>query len=151
MKSILKGESDALELLSQDNMLQDYYNIANNSWSFIEPMKFYFELLSHKDPGMVITEVGAGTGSTTKHVLESLTTASSQGYSARYAQFDFTDISCSFLSKAEDQFHAYPKMHFGIFDIERGPSEQGYEQASYDVIIAANVSSKCFISRDISS
>jgi hypothetical protein len=140
IKSILMGESDALELFSQDNMLQDYYHIISESWSFTDPMKLYFELLSHKNPGMKIMEVGAGTGSTTKHVLESLTSVSSQGYSARYARYDFTDVSHSFLSKAADQFLAYPKMHFGIFDIERGLDNQGYEPGSYDVIIAANVS-----------
>jgi len=140
LKSILKGEVDALEQLSQDNMLQDYYSITNASWGFIEPLKSYFELISHKNPGMKILEVGAGTGSTTTHVLESLVIPSPEGYSTKYARYDFTDVTHSFLSKAEDRFRAYPKIHYGIFDMEREPDEQGYEVETYDVIVAANVS-----------
>lgn len=140
LNKILKGECDALELLSQNNILQDYYDITNNSWKFFSSFQLYLELMSHKNPAMKILEVGAGTGSTTKYLLEALSTASSHGYSARYSRFDFTDISRAFLTKAEDQFSSYPKIHFGIYDAERDPASQGYKPESYDVLVAANVS-----------
>lgn len=139
---ILKGECDALELLSQNEILQDYYDITNDSFNFFRPLKRYLELLSHKDPTLKIMEVGAGTGSTTKRLLGSLTTTALQEYSVRYSQFDFTDISRSFLVKAEDQFNSYPKIRFGVFDAEQEPAVQGYEQRFYDVLIAANVSTE---------
>ncbi|CAI6237085.1 unnamed protein product [Periconia digitata] len=136
---ILRGECDALELLSQNNMLQDYYQLIGKTWKFTDSMKFYLSLLSHKNPTMRVLEVGAGTGSTTISALESLTTPTSYGYSTRYSRYDFTDISHSFLAKAENDFASYPKMKFGILDAESDPVAQGFEASSYDVIVADNV------------
>ncbi|KAF2498730.1 putative polyketide synthase [Lophium mytilinum] len=139
LNPILKGERDALEILSGDNVFRDYYDVTRDSWKFMAPMKTYIELLSHKNPALKILEVGAGTGSTTKHILEALAASTSHGISARFSQFDFTDISHSFLAKAEDEFSEYPKMRYGILNVEEDPSAQGYQAESYDLVIAANV------------
>lgn len=140
LNQILKGECDALELLSQNDILQVYYDITNDQWKFFSSMKLYLELLAHKNSAMKIMEVGAGTGSTTKCVLEALSTFSSHGCSARYSRFDFTDVSQSFLANAQDRFSSYPKMYFGVNDVEQDLIPQGFEPVSYDVLVAANVS-----------
>ncbi|KAL9618086.1 MAG: hypothetical protein Q9160_007156 [Pyrenula sp. 1 TL-2023] len=144
LNRILKGEVDALEVLSQNNILQDYYNITGDTWKFWGSLKLYLQLLAHKNPALKIMEVGAGTGSTTKYILEALSTVSSHGQSSKYSRFDFTDVSHSFLAKAEDLFDSYPKIHYGIFDVEQDPVSQGFEPGSYDVIVAANVSTDSY-------
>lgn len=136
---ILRGEVDALEILNKNNILRDYYDTTSETWKFISPMKTYIDLLAHKNPAMKILEVGAGTGSTTKQALEVLTTSTSHGVSGRYSHYDFTDISPQFLAKAEEEFGDYPKLRFRVFDVEEDPIAQGYEQESYDLILAANV------------
>src|SRR4030095_2693298 len=44
-----------------------------------------------------------------------------------------------FLSHARTKFSSYPFINYGTLNIEKKPESQGYRQASYDVIIAANV------------
>ncbi len=77
-----------------------------------------------------VLEIGAGTGATTRSVLPGLNPQS---------RYTFTDISSSFLNKAEKKFQAYPFMSYEILDIEKPPGPQGFEHASFDLIIASNV------------
>ena len=51
----------------------------------------------------------------------------------------FTDLSSAFLSKAADDFAAYPFVRYGTLDIERPPEEQGFTLKSFDLLIASNV------------
>ncbi|KAI1179866.1 putative polyketide synthase [Nemania sp. FL0916] len=136
---ILQGKVDALEFLSRDNFLRDYYDFHNSTSKFLDPLRYYLKLLSHKNPSLRIMEVGAGTGSTTHQLMSILSTSTSYGYHARYSKYDFTDISPSFLNLARETFSKYPKMNFGVFDVEKDAAEQGYDEYSYDVIVAANV------------
>lgn len=56
------------------------------------------------------------------------------------ASYTYTDISVGFFPKAADIFKAYrDKMTFKLFDVEKTPSAQGYENNSYDIVIASNV------------
>jgi hybrid polyketide synthase/nonribosomal peptide synthetase ACE1 len=75
---------------------------------------------------------GAGTGGATKNVLESL--------NGNFSSYTYTDISAGFFEKASELFKVYNrKMTFKLFDVEKTPAEQGYEEYSYDMIIASNV------------
>ncbi|KAI0889175.1 putative polyketide synthase [Annulohypoxylon maeteangense] len=136
---ILRGDADPLEILAQDDMLKDYYELFQRDAKFFKPVQRYLDALAHKNPAMKMLEVGAGTGATTKYVLETLTRESSHGVFCRFSQYDFTDISPSFLEKASDDFVGLPKMKFRVFDAEKDTSSQGYEEGSYDVVIASNV------------
>lgn len=89
---------------------------------------------------MKILEIGAGTGATTRSMLETLATQTPNGVYTRFSQYDFTDITGSFLESAEDEFGGLPKMRFRMFNVEDDPTSQGYEGHSYDLIVAANVS-----------
>ena len=78
-----------------------------------------------------VLEVGAGTGSATSVVLPELP-----------AQCDylFTDISAGFFAEAEVRFSASEiPIEYRPLDIEKDPSDQGFESHAYDLIIAANV------------
>jgi SAM-dependent methyltransferase len=78
-----------------------------------------------------ILEIGAGTGSTTAGLLPAL-----PGDRVRYA---FTDVGALFVSRARERFTACPFVRYHQLDIERHPSEQGFQPHTWDVIVAANV------------
>jgi SAM-dependent methyltransferase/acyl carrier protein len=78
-----------------------------------------------------ILEVGAGSGGTTGAVLPRLPLG--------VAEYVFTDTSEVFLARAQEKFADYPYLRFGLLDIEKSPTAQGYAPHRYDVVVAANV------------
>ena len=78
-----------------------------------------------------LLEVGAGTGGTTAAILLILPQARTEYF--------FTDMSEYFFTQAAERFHAFPFLRYGILNIENKPSEQGYGQHEFDVVVAANV------------
>ncbi|MBX9645644.1 MAG: acyltransferase domain-containing protein [Xanthobacteraceae bacterium] len=77
-----------------------------------------------------ILEVGAGTGSTTAGLLNSLPDDT---------EYTFSDVSEFFLDRARDKFAACAQFSFHRFDLDCEAAEQGFGAASFDVIVAANV------------
>ena len=78
-----------------------------------------------------ILEIGAGTGGTTSHLLSKLP--------MNRTEYVFTDVSDIFLTKAEQKYRNYPFVRYQILNIEGDPIEQGFEENSFDLIIASNV------------
>lgn len=85
---------------------------------------------------MRILEIGAGTGATTAVALELL---QEPGGVQAFASYTFTDVSHGFLKSAEDRFQGFRNISYSILDISKDPQGQGFEPASFDIIIAANV------------
>ncbi|EAW22079.1 class I SAM-dependent methyltransferase [Aspergillus fischeri NRRL 181] len=56
-----------------------------------------------------------------------------------YSVYTFTDISAGFFTQAKEWFTYAPNMEFRIFDISQDGLAQGFEAASYDLILAPNV------------
>ncbi len=85
-----------------------------------------------------VLEVGAGTGATTAALLSALAPIAASGEGD--IEFWFTDLSRSFLRHAERRFvDRYPFVRFRALDLEKDLVAQGYELASFDVLVAANV------------
>lgn len=92
--------------------------------------------ISHRYPRANILEVGGGTGGTTSAALKALGTA--------YGSYTFTDFSPSFVLEAEMRFGSggrdqAERMIFKQFDTTRDPTVQEFAEASYDVVVAAQV------------
>lgn len=137
LTKVLLGEIDPLQLIFEDEeLVGDFYQEVNETSQSFDMMARYLEALIHKDPGMKILEIGAGTGATTTILNKTLV---SQDNNPRYEKYDFTDISPSFFSKAQEKFQAYGRMNYRVLDIEGDIPKQCYEDGSYDLIIAANV------------
>lgn len=81
-----------------------------------------------------ILEIGAGTGATTERVLERL-----RPYEDAIREYAYTDLSPTFLQRAEVRFAAKRFVRYQVLDAERPPGEQGFEIAAYDMVIATNV------------
>ena len=130
IEALFTGKADTLDILMQDHVLTKIYDaISFGHGEFVR-------MLSHTKPNLRVLEVGAGTGGTTVSVLEDLT--DKDGYSL-YSLYSFTDVSAGFFPQARERFSYASNMDYRVFDISRDPIEQGFENASYDLILAPNV------------
>lgn len=137
---IMRGIIDPLEFFFKSDLLRDLYQEINNNRACFSEFDRYLSVLAHKHPDMKMLEIGAGTGGTTSSVLRTLTSEESGTQRiSRYSTFTYTDISQSFFEQAKENLKHYPRISFQPLDIEKDPTEQGFEAQSYDFIIAANV------------
>lgn len=134
---ILTGEVNPLEILFAKGSIEKLRNIYSNAAlpyimnhettnivsSFIT--KNYFP-----DKPLRILEIGAGTGSVTRQILPML---------KQDIQYFFTDVTNYFLIQAKKMFQTNSDLHYQRFDINFAHQEQGFESASFNIIIAANV------------
>ncbi|PHH78275.1 hypothetical protein CDD80_7148 [Ophiocordyceps camponoti-rufipedis] len=139
LKSILVGESDALEMIYGTGMAEELY--LDYFAPICDDRLFKFlDLLTHEKPGLRILEVGAGTGGMTSFILQFLQKKEKQTGSRMFSNYTYTDISPSFFEKASERWSALQdRVVFKVFDLERSGDSQGLEPASYDVVIAACV------------
>jgi acyl transferase domain-containing protein/SAM-dependent methyltransferase len=87
--------------------------------------------LARRGQRLRVLEVGAGTGGTTRHVLEAA--------SAVDMEYWFTDCGQTFLDTCPVAPAAPVRLVRRLLDVERDLAEQGFSAASFDVVIAANV------------
>lgn len=88
--------------------------------------------LSHRYPRMKIFEIGAGTGGSTRHVLDHL--------GDKFSNYTYTDISSGFFEAAQELFKKHEnRMVYQTYDMERDPESQGFVPGHYDLILASNV------------
>ncbi|KAF7586831.1 hypothetical protein BBP40_008256 [Aspergillus hancockii] len=128
----VRGETTILEHMLPNNMLDDFYKKGLGFERYNSFLASTMKQVIHRYPHARILEIGAGTGGATKSVLESIGTS--------FSSYTYTDVSVGFFQQASELFKAYSnQMIFQVLDIEKAPSDQGYEPGSYDIIIASNV------------
>ncbi|KAL6716062.1 hypothetical protein ACLMJK_007024 [Lecanora helva] len=132
---ILTGKVDALSLLLQDDLLSRFYLEDESSKQCCTHLINYLKHLFFKKPSLKVLEIGAGTGGTTLPLLRSL------GENSRaIREYDYTDISCGFFGAAQSLLREWSDtLHFKNLDIECDPLDQGFQEESYDLIVACNV------------
>ncbi|PKX89195.1 lovastatin nonaketide synthase [Aspergillus novofumigatus IBT 16806] len=132
LPSVVRGESEMLEHMLKSNLLGRLYMEGRGFAACNEHVAALMRKISHKFPRTHILEIGAGTGGTTRSVLDAIGNA--------YSSYMYTDISAGFFEKAAEKFadHVH-RMDFKTFNAENPPAEQGFTEGSYDIIIAANV------------
>lgn len=137
---ILQNEVDPLDLLIRDSLLKAFYSGSTFVASY-RMLAAYVTLLTHKDPGLKILELGAGTGGATAYILDDITVhGESEAKALKCSQYVYTDISPGFLEGAKKRFRMYgQKYSFRTLDIEKSFESQGLD-TGYDVLIAAAVS-----------
>ena len=129
---VLRGETQLLEVMLQNDMLNRFYMEGRGFRYLNKCIARVVKQITFKHPHVKILEIGAGTGGTTKSVLDAVGHA--------YSTYTYTDISSGFFEKAATKFaDSRNKIIFKLLDIEKGVTEQGYEEQSYDVIVASNV------------
>ncbi|KAK8039588.1 polyketide synthase PKS2 [Apiospora rasikravindrae] len=142
---VLRGEQDALHLMfGMDDLLEQYYRVILGTDKVHALLGSYVDTLSHKrGADLRVLEIGAGTGGTTTCVLESLCPSGSRSSGdARLLKYTYTDVSAGFFEKAGQKFAKWKNggvLEFRDLDVEKEVEEQGFDEHSYDVIVAANV------------
>jgi acyl transferase domain-containing protein/NADPH:quinone reductase-like Zn-dependent oxidoreductase len=143
--AMLKGSVDPLTLLFGDGLMTEVYKELHDNNPAFGQLAVYLDVLAHQNPSAKVLEIGAGTGGTTKEILdtlacESLDDRSKVSKMPRFSEFVFTDISSVFFENAKERFsNSLDRMRFATLNIEKEPIDQGFEAASYDIIVASNV------------
>ncbi|KAJ6008477.1 Acyl transferase/acyl hydrolase/lysophospholipase [Penicillium herquei] len=127
---IFTGELEALDILLTNDTLTDLYTLMDQ----IDQTQLH-KHLAHLKPNLRILEIGAGTGGSTAHILNTLTADKR----TLYSRYTFTDISAGFFPAAKERFKMYSSIEYTTLDISQDPSEQGFDGRKYDLIIASNV------------
>lgn len=139
MSKFLNGKIDPLSVLfgTQVNrdILEDVYTKAPMFVIMSQLLTSFLEKsLSTSVPGIDgkfhIVELGAGTGATTRWVVDRLV---QRGIPIEYT---FTDISSALVSKAKRKFAKFDCFKYATIDIEKEPTAQ--YQGQYDIVIATN-------------
>ncbi|KAL4796631.1 hypothetical protein BDV19DRAFT_388136 [Aspergillus venezuelensis] len=129
--AIVRGTTAPLKVLTQDNMLDRLYVEGLGARDGNIDLAAIVQQLSHQHPRMRIVEVGAGTGGTTKAVLDAL--------GNHYASYTYTDISTGFFENARTIFAQHgSKVGFKTLNIESSPADQGFTPGTFDMVISSN-------------
>ncbi|KAL7776920.1 hypothetical protein CFE70_007340 [Pyrenophora teres f. teres 0-1] len=136
MPRVFKGETTMLEHFRTSGLLDEYYSNGFGTKQSTLWVASVLKQLIDRNPHLSMLEIGAGTGSATKTILQSV------GHD--FASYTFTDISSSFFENAAETFSDYQgRMVFKVCNAEIDPVEQGFEAGTYDVVIAFMVVHAC--------
>lgn len=137
MDEVLSGKTDGMQLLFPDGSSADMEHLYQSSIAFRNNNRVAAEIVKQaiKDcpDGRIIRvlEVGAGTGGMTSYVVQVLPPHS--------VEYFFTDVSNIFFARAEKKLFDCKFIKYQVLDIEKKPEEQGFEPASFDIILASDV------------
>ncbi|KAB5550768.1 polyketide synthetase [Coniochaeta sp. 2T2.1] len=132
LPAVFRGETTILEHMTKDGLLDRFYEVAMGIREVTLSLGRTVEQLVHRYPRMKILEIGAGTGGATKAIMSEI--------GRSFASYTFTDISTSFFETAQEVFEAHGnKMIFKLLDCEKDVVAQGYEEHSYDLVVASLV------------
>jgi acyl transferase domain-containing protein/acyl carrier protein len=133
--SVLAGTGDPLQLLfpgGSSQTAERLYSESPSAQVFNTLLAEAVKATAAATTGTLrVLEIGGGTGGTTTFAAPVLP--------ADRTTYTYTDISPLFVARAQERFRKYPYLRFAALDIERDPETQGFQNGSYDLILAANV------------
>ncbi|EFW99415.1 polyketide synthase [Grosmannia clavigera kw1407] len=133
---ILRQEVTAEELLQQDQLMHRYDGDSLRMRRSHQHVAHLVTLLTHKNPHVRILELGVGTGACAEAVL-SVLSSSSESTGPRFMSYDVSDTSSDRFDEARQNLEAWDGLlTYRTLNTEFDPGEQGFELASYDIIIA---------------
>ncbi|KAI3396960.1 hypothetical protein diail_11360 [Diaporthe ilicicola] len=132
LPAVLRGETTILEHLTKDGLLDRFYEVGMG----LKEVSFFLgqtvKQVVHRHPRMKMLEIGAGTGGATKVIMGEI--------GRSFSSYTFTDISTGFFETAQEVFSPIgDKMIFKPLDCEKDIVAQGYEEHSYDLVVASLV------------
>jgi emericellamide synthase (highly reducing iterative type I polyketide synthase) len=131
LADIITEKVSPLTVLGKDDLLTRLYSEERSECCQAQMAAWARELCLYS-PGLRVLEVGAGTGSATVPLLRAI-----RDHIVRY---DFTDVSPGFFEGAAERLGPLADVvEFRALDIEKDPLAQGFEPASYDLVVASNV------------
>ncbi|KAJ8130650.1 hypothetical protein O1611_g2979 [Lasiodiplodia mahajangana] len=129
--ALIRGNKTGFEILSIDGNLDGFISYLWNQGD--SP---YLQCLGQSKPTMRILEVGAGLGEKTANIIKDLTRPDG---SPLYSQYVVTDALLDRLNLAKQRLNKVQNVNFATLDIDETMESQGFEGASFDLIIAAGI------------
>ncbi len=134
----LSGKLDPVSLIFQDatsrSLLEDVYTNAPIFQVGTILLTEYLTNVMRETMGigrkLRILELGAGTGGTTRYLVERLASVGAD------LEYTFTDLSPSLVAQAKKKFRQYPFMKYALVDIEKEPESP--HAGAYDIVISTN-------------
>lgn len=118
-----KGNFKYAEAMYAKNAMMNHLNLAI--------CELLVRIAKKKTERVHILEIGAGTGATTRKVIDGL-----KDYPVDYL---FTDTVPAFVTNAKSNFSDATHMRFGVYDVDKDCRSQGLSPNSFDIIVAAGV------------
>ena len=135
---ILRQQVDPLSIMMHDDLLWKWYRHNISLKVGYAQTANMINTIAHQNPFLNIIEIGAGTGGITLPVLEAL--GGYGGRKPRFRNYAYTDISSGFFENAQKRFEQWESlMTYARLDIEKDPVEQGFQEGTFDLVIASNV------------
>ncbi|OTA97786.1 hypothetical protein M434DRAFT_26522 [Hypoxylon sp. CO27-5] len=133
---ILRGIVEIGQVFDRNNMIEEYYRLLSGDSKLNYPLIRYIDALAHKNPGMRILQTGASIVPITKSLVRTLTTQTSNGPFCRFSHYDITDSSESRIEVISREIGMLPKTQVRLLNVDDEPTHQGYEEHSYDLVVA---------------
>lgn len=138
LADILRGEVPPLPLLIQDDLLTRFFDGMPTFHCTGLQLSALLAHQVHKNPRARILEIGAGAGAMTRYALSALATPESGGPSADL--YHYTDASSAFFDMFRESLAYFGDlMAFDTLDLGLALAAQGFEEGTYDIVIASDV------------
>ncbi|KAJ8128730.1 hypothetical protein O1611_g4904 [Lasiodiplodia mahajangana] len=129
---IAMGTTLPIETGMTDDLLGRYYREGLGMGQYSTYIVRLVQQLVHLSPRLRCLEIGAGTGGVTKPILQEI--------GRKISSYTFTDVSSGFFPSAKTVLEGLTdSLVFEVLDISKDPTGQGFEEESYDVVIASMV------------
>lgn len=127
---IHNGQLDAMEAIFTGDILSNVFSYRD----YLDRTAF-LRHLAHSKPSLKVLEIGAGTGAPTIGAWEDLSFPDGRIF---YSEYTITDLSSSLLLANKERTKGLANVHHSVLNLGQDPTEQGFEEAQYDIIIATN-------------
>ncbi|KAI0508465.1 hybrid PKS-NRPS PsoA [Xylaria bambusicola] len=132
ISSIFHGSGLSAVCPETEKLIDRFYTEGVGAAAVKNHLGTIVDHLVHRYPKMSILELTAGAGNYTNVFLEH--------FKSNFEDYYFTDSVPAGFSAAQARFAThYPPLTFQALDIERPPTDQGFEAHSYDVVIAIRI------------
>ncbi|KAF2004720.1 ketoacyl-synt-domain-containing protein [Amniculicola lignicola CBS 123094] len=128
--SIVRHKQTTLGVLTGNDLLHNLYRDGLGYHTASAWAAEFVSSICSRSPRMRILEVGGGTASLTRKIVDT----------TPFSSYCFTDISPAFLGPAKEEFKRFAdKMEYRVFDMEKDTKEQGFVDGSFELVVASNV------------
>ncbi len=131
LTEILKGTFHSAEIYVDERIPRVYQKLFAPCYEDMRRLLRHIIADGNSAGNLKALETGAGIASMTLHLLPELT--------RNVAEYHFTDISTWFLDAAKERFREFPRVTYGLLNLDKRPDIQGYPPHSFDVILAASM------------